>query len=390
MTSFSFTLSPAAYYMTGATMLFFLIQLYYIQIVYNRPLRFSRKTTPQNNLDANKPVSVVVYSHGDSEELKKNLPKILTQDYSNFEVIVVNDGSDADSEDVLKIFSAQYRNLYYTFVPVDTQYLSHKKLALTMGIKAAKNEIILFTEANCCPQSDRWIESMMKSYNNDQTDIVLGFCSYGAYKGFFQKLIAYNNLKEGIEYISSALVKRPYSGSGRNLSYRKSIFFAHKGYSKTLNLHGGADSLFINEVATAKNCNVEFSSDSIVRMDEIDNYYIYREKKTSEAATRHYFKGFASGFYDFGTVSFFMFLVCITMGVILGILTNRILIVLMGILLMARYICNIIVFNKNARILDQKPLKGWLFLTELILPLYNCYIRFYRMFNGKSDYTSKI
>ena len=148
------------------------------------------------------PVSVIVYAHGEPEDLRNNLPVLLNQDYPDYEVIVVNDGSDADSEDILKLFSNEYKSLYYTYVPVDTQYLSHKKLALTMGIKAARHDILLFTEADCRPISPKWIKAMVDSYNTE-TDIVLGFCAYRHTKGFLHKLIAYYNLTNGLQMISS-------------------------------------------------------------------------------------------------------------------------------------------------------------------------------------------
>ena len=160
-------------FLAGMTVGLFIIQLFYYLVTFTRPLRAAKRTEKTATGRDVKPVSVIVYAHGEPEDLRRNLPALLTQDYPDYEVIVVNDGSDADSEDVLKLFSNEYKNLYYTYVPVDTQYLSHKKLALTMGIKAARHDILLFTEADCRPLGPKWIEAMADPYN-PETDIILG------------------------------------------------------------------------------------------------------------------------------------------------------------------------------------------------------------------------
>ena len=207
------TFSDLELLLIGITGVLFIIQILYYLITYSRPLRAATaKSTERVTADKDaQPVSVIVYAHGEPEDLRNNLPILLNQDYPDYEIIVVNDGSDANSEDVLKLFSNEYKNLYYTYVPVDTQYLSHKKLALTMGIKAARHDILLFTEADCRPIGPKWIKAMAGSYN-PETDIILGFCAYRHTKGFLHKLIAYDNLTNGLQMISSALSfhgKRP-------------------------------------------------------------------------------------------------------------------------------------------------------------------------------------
>lgn len=131
------TFSDLELLLIGITGVLFIIQILYYLITYSRPLRAATaKSTERVTADKDaQPVSVIVYAHGEPEDLRNNLPVLLNQDYPDYEIIVVNDGSDANSEDVLKLFSNEYKNLYYTYVPVDTQYLSHKKLALTMGIR---------------------------------------------------------------------------------------------------------------------------------------------------------------------------------------------------------------------------------------------------------------
>lgn len=384
------TFSGLELFLAGITSVLFIIQILYYLVTYARPLRAAKtaKNTEQIMTDKKaKPVSVIVYAHGEPDDLRSNLPVLLNQDYSDYEIIVVNDGSDADCEDVLKLFSNEYKNLYYTYVPVDTQYLSHKKLALTMGIKAARHDILLFTEADCRPLSPKWIKSMADSYT-PETDIILGFCAYRHTKGFLHKLIAYDNLTDGLQMVSSALSRHPFTGNGRNLSYHKELFFAHKGYSKSLNLHAGADDLFINEVSNSTNTQVQLSSDSIIEMNKIGNSGIWREMKASRAATKHFYKGGSLAFYRMETVSYLLFGIAAIATFIFGLLGNWLLSILAGSLLLLRFTAKALVYKKSALLLQQKPLTAWLPLLEIAQPAYDIYVRIYRVFNGKKDFTN--
>lgn len=391
MSAHFLTFSPLDLYLAGITGGLFLIRLLYYIIVYARPLRAAGKGRSMGPVVEGKdlpPVSVIVYTHGNPEDLRKNLPALLTQDYGTYEVIVVNDGSDTESEDVLKLFSHQYKNLYYTYVPVDTQYLSHKKLALMMGIKAAKHDWLLFTEADCRPESSKWIEAMAASYDRPQAELVIGFCCYRHTEGILHKLIAYDNLVNGLWMIASALARHPYTGDGRNLSYRKTLFFAHKGYSRSLNLHAGADDLFVNEVADAVNTEVCYSPSSIVEMNKIENFNIWREMKISRAATRHFYKGGTLFFHQSERVAGLLFGMAAIVSFILGLAGNILLSVLALVLCLLRFTVKAVIFKKSALLLQQKPATAWLPLLEIIHPACEVYIRVYRMFNGKKDFTN--
>ena len=386
------TFSTLELLLAGITGVLFIIQILYYLGTYARPLRAAKtaESTEQATVDKEaQPVSVIVYAHGEPEDLRNNLPVLLNQDYPDYEVIVVNDGSDADSEDILKLFSNEYKNLYYTYVPVDTQYLSHKKLALTMGIKAARHDILLFTEADCRPISPKWIKAMVNSYNTE-TDIVLGFCAYRHTKGFLHKLIAYDNLTNGLQMISSALSHHPFTGNGRNLSYRKKLFFDHKGYSKSLNLHAGADDLFINEVSNSTNTQVQLSSDSIIEMNKIEDSGTWREMKASRSATKRFYKGCSLTFYRMEIVSYLFFGIAAISTFIAGLLGNWLLSILAGLLLIFRFTVKAFVYKKSALLLQQNPLTVWLPLLEIAQPAYDIYVRIYRMFNGKKDFTNNV
>ncbi len=384
-----FVFTPIELILASVVGILFIIQFLYWLITYGRPLRKSKKIQQTESLGHSQPISVVVYAKNESENLRKHLPALLTQDYPEYEIIVVNDGSTDESDNVLKAFELEYGHLYHTYIPEDAKYLSRKKLALTVGIKAAKHNIILFTEANCEPLSNRWIASIAGSYKAE-TDIVLGFCAYQHTKGFIHKLIAYDNLVNGLRYISSTLTRHPFTGNGRNLSYRKELFFQHKGYYKSLALHAGDDDLFINESATKKNTEVVYTPDSITQMSKIEYMRVWKEIKVSRAATQRFYKGCTLSFYRLEEISYILFLLGLIAAVVIGLYGNWLISAFAGLLFILRYITKAIVLHKSSKMLQQRPTTGLLFILEFVQILYNLYARIYRIFRGKNDYTFKM
>lgn len=383
-----FVFSQAELILLATSGLFFLFQMRYWLVSYARPLRRQKKTRVHEP-DRWPPVSIVVYAKNESDNLRKHLPALLTQDYPEYEVIVVNDGSTDESDEVLKTLEQEYKHLYHTYIPEEAKYLSRKKLALTVGIKAAKHKILLFTEANCEPLSSHWIASIAKAYRPD-TEIVLGFCAYPHHKGLKHRLIAYDNLLDGLQYLSSALKRHPFTGNGRNLSYRKELFFEHKGYRKSLALHAGDDDLFVNESANKENTKVSYAPDSITQMSKIEYFRVWREIKVSRAATQRFYRGMALTYYRLEGATYFLFLTAVVAMMVAGMSGNRLSGVIGVLLLLVRYLTKAVILHKSAKMLRQKPATAWLFLLEIIEPVFNLYTRIYRLFRGKNDYTFRL
>ena len=239
-----------------------LIQLIYYWTVYGRIL-FHRKKEEIKDLP---PVSVIICARDEQENLDKNLPAILEQDYENFEVVVVNDSSTDDTDIVLQKFSQKYPHLKTTEIKKDQKFTHGKKLALTIGIKAASNEWLLFTDADCYPESKNWIKEMAKNFDNN-TSIVLGYGGYKKYPTILNTLIRFDTIIIALQYFTYALSGFPYMGVGRNLAYKKSLFFKNKGFAKHYHIDSGDDDIFINQTATKKNTKIEISRDSIIRSE---------------------------------------------------------------------------------------------------------------------------
>ena len=231
-------------------------------------------------LTVNIPVSVIISARNEANNLTENLPLILEQNYPDFEVIVVNDCSLDDSENVLKEFQLKYPHLKMVTVTEHDRFKTGKKFALTMGIKAAKNEHLLFTDADCQPASADWISRMMASNFSGSTEIVLGYSPYYRTSGFLNSFIRFETLKTAINYLSAALAGNAYMGIGRNLAYTKTLFFKNKGFASHMHVLSGDDDLFVNQNATADNTAIEIHPDAFTFSDAKTHYCVlYTSKK---------------------------------------------------------------------------------------------------------------
>lgn len=207
--------------------------------------------------------SVIVCARNEARNIRPYLQALLTQDYPIYEVIVVNDGSQDDTREAIEWYMVRDSRVRMTFVPLGAHVGSTKKLAITLGAKAAQYDYLLLTDADCRPESKHWISSMMAGFSRPGTDIVLGYGAYFREKSHLNRLIQFDTLFNGLHYLGMALAGRPYMGVGRNLAYRKEFFFESGGFSTMMTARSGDDDLFVNKTANRTNTTVVVDDDSL-------------------------------------------------------------------------------------------------------------------------------
>lgn len=256
----------------GALLALFFGQVgYYLCTMYNVQCTKAESLRRREEQEEGCPgVSVVVCAHNEAYNLSAYLYALLSQDYPTYEVIVVDDGSEDKTREVIESYMVQDKRLRITFVPKEARVRSTKKLAITLAAKAAQYDYLLLTDADCTPESTHWISEMMKGFISCTKDnvqctkeVVLGFGAYFYEKGFVNRLVRYDTLFNGLHYLSAAAHGHPYMGVGRNLAYKKELFFKTGGFKKMMTNRAGDDDLFVNHVATRKNTAVVSSRASI-------------------------------------------------------------------------------------------------------------------------------
>jgi glycosyltransferase involved in cell wall biosynthesis len=369
----------------SAAGILFLIQMIYYLALYNR-IHMHNKAVNRNKVGFSEdlpPLSVVICAKNETENLRNFLPSVLEQDYPDFEVIVVNNGSTDESEELLSLLAKDYPHLHRSFIPESSRYISHKKLGLTIGIKASKHDWIVFTESYCHPVSKDWLRLLARNFTPG-TDVVLGYSGYERRKGWLQKNIAFDSLFASIRFLGFALARKPYMGVGRNMAYRKELFFRQKGYSAHLNLQRGDDDLFVNEVATKKNTRVETDINATIRMRPIQHKMDWREEKVSYMATSQYYKGSQRYMLSFETMTRLLFYLAVIATLILGILNKHWVAGFAGLLWLVRYMVQAIIINTTAKELGEgRRYYFSLPVFDILLPFQSMVFKLFHTFRGK-------
>jgi poly-beta-1,6-N-acetyl-D-glucosamine synthase len=269
---------------------FFLIQLFYYLFVYLRVPIYRLKGKESSATNTLPPVSVVICARNEHDNLKEFLPSVLEQKYPNFEVIVVDDCSLDDTAILLRDLKLKYSHLKLTSIKPDDKFSHGKKLALTVGIKAATHDWVLLTDADCKPMSEDWIANMAENFTSTN-EVVLGYGGYIPEDGFLNRLIRYDTFFIAIQYLGFALAGKPYMGVGRNLAYRKELFFKNKGFASHSFLRSGDDDLFVQQVANKRNTVVEFRPNAHTRSRAHKTFDDWVSQKRRHLTTSPFYRG---------------------------------------------------------------------------------------------------
>lgn len=310
------------------------------------------------------PVSVIISARNEAENLLVNLPFILQQNYPNFEVIVVNDSSYDNSENVLLELKAKYDNLKIVTVAINDKYRTGKKFALTLGIKAANNEHLLFTDADCVPASNDWITRMVANFKPEK-EIILGYSPYNRTKNFINPLIRFETIKTAINYFSAALKGNAYMGVGRNLAYTKTLFFSNKGFATHMHILSGDDDIFVNQNSTATNVAIEAHPDAFMYSIPKTNFRGWFNQKKRHFGAGKFYKGRHKAFLSLDALTGMLFYISMAACLIL----NYQPIIVLG-LFFGRYFLQLIIYRKLF-----KQFGGYYFL--FYLPLLDMVYYFY-------------
>lgn len=338
-----------------------LIQLYYLFFY------FLRGTKPAKTVATNKPgVSVIICSRNEERNLMEHIPLIMEQDYPTFELVVVNDSSWDDTEAILKAMQVRYPHIHVVNLDEEKQNMQGKKFALTLGIKAAKHDLILLTDADCTPLSKDWISGMVGSMTEGK-EIALGVSLFKRYPGWLNRIIRFDALMVASHYIGFAQSGKPYMGVGRNLAYHRDLFFKVGGFKNHYSIASGDDDLFINQVANASNVATMIAVNSQTVSEPKKSWQTWFTQKRRHFSTAPYYKP------EHRRMLFlwpFSFLVMWT--AFIGSIFFHKLLLIVGCILLVRYIIQVAILHKISKRMNQSKDAAWLApLLEIHLNVLN-------------------
>ena len=337
------------------------IQIFYYLFFFSR-LAFFKNTT--KDITQTHPVSVIICARDEAANLAKNLPGSLVQAYSTtHEIIVVNDNSFDDSKYLLEEFERDFKHLKIVELKQEAKMIPGKKFPLSIGIKTAKYEIVLLTDADCVPSSELWIEKIQESYD-DSTEIVLGYGAYHKKKGLLNRLIRWETFHTALQFLSYALAGKPYMGVGRNLSYKKVIFFRHKGFSSFNHISSGDDDLFINIAATKNNTKINISPEAFTLSDSPSNWNQWIKQKRRHYSTAKYYKPLHKFLLGLYSLSHFLFFPILITAIVFYNWQLSLLVFFI------RFIIQIIILYPSMKKLNEKDLFPFFILLDLWMFFY--------------------
>ncbi len=279
-------LSTIEYIITLTLIVSASIQLFYYLFFYLR-VSFVKRKTPQAQKE--NPLSVIICAKNEEDNLKEYLEKVLQQKYSVFEVIVIDDCSADNTEIYLQEMQKKYSNLRYSSIKEDPKFKHNKKLAVTIGIKAAKYDHFVFIDADCYPDSELWLQSINNEFALNKS-IILGYGGYIPEEGFLDKLVRYDTFSIGVQYLAFAHAGLPYMAVGRNMAYTRSTYEQSSKFSKHYHIRSGDDDLFIEEVGTRTNTGIALDKNSFTRSKQVKSYKEWKTQKLRHLSTSGRYK----------------------------------------------------------------------------------------------------
>jgi glycosyltransferase involved in cell wall biosynthesis len=308
------------------------------------------------------PISVIVCAKNEEENVRNLIPLLVKQNYPQFEIVLIDDASSDNTLEVFEEFEKLHSNIKLVKVENNEAFWGNKKYALTLGIKAAKYEYLLFTDADCVPSSKDWIANMSSQFTQEKT-IVLGYGAYEKISGsFLNKLIRFETLLTATQYFSWAKIGKPYMGVGRNLAYKREEFFKVRGFMDHMKVRSGDDDLFINQAADAKNTTICYLPDSFTYSKPKTSFSKWFTQKRRHVSTAKYYKIFDQNQLGLFYTSQLLFIV---LPILLLVFQFQWIIVLS--LLFFRYLFAWITLGFAAGKLKEKDIMYWFPIIEIIV-----------------------
>jgi len=374
--TFKIPQDPLLFWLLLAFAALALVQLFYFWGVFSALAFFKAK----KQTDSFPPVSVVITANNQYNDLQKSLPSMLSQDYPDFEVVVVNDNSDDSSNELLEDFSKQYTNLKVVELKQSLNWFSGRKFPLSLGIKSATNNLILLTDPGCVPQSNGWIKAMTGSFTSN-SEIVLGYSSYNT-TSKINKWFRFTAFYDALLYLSMALRGLPFKGIGKNMGYSRELFYRNKGFSSHYVISAGDDELFVNRAANKHNVAVVVSEEGTIKQVKKMSFSSWLAGEKNRLKIRRFFN-----IRDRMLIRAFSFTSFAFYGLLVTLLFLGVPIFLVGFIFALRFISMMLISALAQKRLSEKKLILLSPIFEIFLILIDFFIWVLLFFNRKKKWS---
>ncbi len=337
------------------------VQLFYYAYFFLR-LPFYKVENEQTGIE---PVSVIICAWNEEDNLRKHLEAVLNQDHPQFEVIVVNDHSTDETDILLFEWQKAFPHLHAINLNRENANMRGKKFAVSMGIKGAKYDRLVFTDADCHPRSDQWLRRMGTAMQGSN-EVVLGYGGFEKRPGLLNRFYRYEAVHIALQYFTYALAGRPYMGVGRNLAYRKELFYKTKGFIKHRHVASGDDDLLVNEVSTGHNTTIVVHQDSHTISAPKETWSEWWHQKRRHLTTPGLYRWeskFFLGLYHISALSFY--------GAFVAVLSVQMFFWSAFVALAIKWLLHLVVMRSATRLMKEQDLFLFSLLGDVFSPFFN-------------------
>ena len=203
------------------------------------------------------PISIVLPIRENNTELRALIPAILSQEYtSEFQLIIVIDKGDHETKDILEQYENDKR-LYVTFVPTTSRYMSRQKMAITLGVKAAKYQHVLLIGATTLIKKNSWLQAIGHSFKKDCNLFVVPGTYEESTNSFYQFAHLYT-----LSYLLNGYLKGRFDRINSNIvGFKKDEFIEQDGFRGGLEHVRGEYEFIVNKYSQQGNCNFQLNCD---------------------------------------------------------------------------------------------------------------------------------
>lgn len=343
-----------------------LIELAYYYLVYAR-FSFARKKNSGSQESV--PVSVVLVVKDAAGTLLKTLPRFLNQQYPQFEVVVVDDNSRDETPLLIKEYQQQYPNLKLVNLDSAVTTIRGRKFAISMGIRCASYDHLLFSDPECAPSSAHWLERMAANFS-DKKKIILGYSTYEKRNNPFNRMLHFDTLINAVQFFSLASIRSTYRGDGKNMAYTKDLFTKQRGFASHNHISFGEEDIFISRAATKSNTTIEYSQDAFTVLQRSANHSYWKAHKMGLYFTRKYNTKKNAFLLNTYAIVNLLFYAALALAIVLTLGTPMLLYIVLGITFV-RVVSQYFVFGFAAKKLNEKQIIPALLLYDIIFAVLN-------------------
>jgi len=255
---------------------------------YSRLGRLSkRQTAEQDTSRAVPPVSIIIPVHNQSQYLKAHLPLLLSQEYAQYyEIIVVDEQSSDETIDLLGMMEDDFSHLSHITCPSSARDISLHRLALTLGVRQAQFQWVLFLQPGCYPADAHWLTAFIAGLT-PECEAMLGLSTFQGACRWRRCQMQFHRLWHQMMWLPSQRCTAPYYGDPLCLCYQRSLFLEHQGFASSALLNGGAEALLLNHHVRPSGCTLSISREALLRQDT-PSAHQWKQERLFFVETRHH------------------------------------------------------------------------------------------------------